>query len=106
MDHSEDVTDTKFPFTIFQVLQMIGRAGRPQFDTSATCVIMTTDRQKSRYDLLVGGTQMVESTLHEHLTEHLNAEIVLHTITNVSIAFEWIKSTFLYVSNVRIQRVM
>ena len=79
---------------------MMGRAGRPQFDTSATVVIMTTDRQKSRYDLLVGGTQMVESNLHEHLTEHINAEIVLHTITNVSIAFEWIKSTFLYVSTI------
>ena len=79
---------------------MIGRAGRPQFDTSATVVIMTTDRQKSRYDLLVGGTQKVESHLHDHLTEHLNAEIVLHTITHVSIAFEWVKSTLLYVSTV------
>ena len=81
-----------------QITQMIGRAGRPQFDTSATVVIMTTDRQKPRYDHLVGGTQKVESNLHEHLTEHLNAEIVLHTITNISIAFEWIKSTFLYAS--------
>ena len=88
-------------FSLYQILQMIGRAGRPQFDTSATVVIMTTDRQKSRYDLLVGGTQMVESNLHEHLTEHINAEIVLHTITNVSIAFEWIKSTFLYVSSIK-----
>lgn len=25
----------------FQVLQMIGRAGRPQYDTNATAIIMT-----------------------------------------------------------------
>lgn len=29
-----------------QVLQMIGRAGRPQFDTSATAVIMTKNATK------------------------------------------------------------
>ena len=29
--------------------------------------------------------------------EHLNAEIVLNTIRDVSIALEWAKSTFLYI---------
>jgi ATP-dependent DNA helicase HFM1/MER3 len=28
------------------ILQMMGRAGRPQFDTSATAVIMTKQNQK------------------------------------------------------------
>lgn len=32
-----------------------------------------------------------------HLIEHMNAEIVLHTISDVGIALEWLKSTFLYV---------
>ena len=36
-------------------------------------------------------------SLHTHLIEHMNAEIVLHTITDVGIALEWLKSTFLYV---------
>ena len=36
-------------------------------------------------------------SLHHHLIEHLNAEIVLNTITDVSIALEWLKSTFLYI---------
>lgn len=36
------------------------------------------------------------SSLHSHLIEHLNAEVVLCTITDVSIALEWLKSTFLY----------
>ena len=37
------------------------------------------------------------TSLHHHLIEHLNAEIVLNTITDVSIALEWLKSTFLYI---------
>ena len=35
-------------------------------------------------------------SLHEHLTEHLNAEVVLNTITDVTVALEWIRCTFLY----------
>ena len=37
------------------------------------------------------------ASLHSHLIEHLNAEIVLQTITDVSIALDWLKSTFLFV---------
>lgn len=32
-----------------QVLQMIGRAGRPQFDTTATAIIMTKTSMKVKY---------------------------------------------------------
>ncbi len=37
------------------------------------------------------------SSLHLNLIEHLNAEVVLHTITDVSIALEWLRSTFFYI---------
>jgi ATP-dependent DNA helicase HFM1/MER3 len=40
----KDYTDT-------QILQMIGRAGRPQFDTSAVAVIMTRELQRYYYFL-------------------------------------------------------
>ncbi|XP_071110692.1 probable ATP-dependent DNA helicase HFM1 [Haliotis cracherodii] len=80
-----------------QVLQMIGRAGRPQFDTSATAVIMTKSDTKSKYENLMNGTQRIESSLHKHLIEHLNAEVVLHTITDMALAVEWTRHTFLYV---------
>lgn len=79
-----------------QVLQMMGRAGRPQFDTSATAVIMTKEKTKMKYQGLVLGNQNIESSLHLHLTEHVMAEVVLGTIGNIDIAKEWLKSTFLY----------
>lgn len=36
-------------------------------------------------------------SLHTNLVEHLNAEIVLYTISDVNMALDWIRSTFLYI---------
>ncbi|XP_022174599.1 probable ATP-dependent DNA helicase HFM1 isoform X2 [Myzus persicae] len=80
-----------------QILQMVGRAGRPQFDSTATVIIMTKASMKSRYEEILIGNQFVESHLHKYLIEHLNAEIFLGTIYNVTVAMNWIRSTFLYV---------
>ncbi|XP_072505160.1 probable ATP-dependent DNA helicase HFM1 isoform X2 [Notamacropus eugenii] len=79
------------------ILQMIGRAGRPQFDTTATAVIMTRLSTREKYVQMLAGTDTIESSLHRHLIEHLNAEIVLRTITDVNVALEWIRSTLLYI---------
>ncbi|XP_038193967.1 probable ATP-dependent DNA helicase HFM1 isoform X4 [Arvicola amphibius] len=79
------------------ILQMIGRAGRPQFDTAATAVIMTRLSTREKYVQMLACNDTVESSLHRHLIEHLNAEIVLHTITDVNIALDWIRSTLLYI---------
>ncbi|NWH15285.1 HFM1 helicase, partial [Grus americana] len=76
------------------ILQMIGRAGRPQFDTTATAVIMTRWSTRAKYIQMLNGADIIES---RHLVEHLNAEIVLHTVTDVTVALEWIRSTFLYI---------
>ena len=79
------------------ILQMIGRAGRPQFDTSAVAVIMTQNSTKSLYNNLLSGIKVIESNIHHNLTEHLNSEIVLKTLTHVRIATQWMTSLFLYV---------
>jgi ATP-dependent DNA helicase HFM1/MER3 len=79
------------------VLQMIGRAGRPQFDTEGAAIIMTQRDNTARYHQLVNSAESVESTLHLSLPEYLNAEIALGTITDVAAAIVWLKSTFLYV---------
>lgn len=52
---------------------------------------------QERYEQILVGNQIVESHLHKHLIEHLNAEIFLGTIHDVTVAMNWIRSTFLYV---------
>lgn len=44
---------------------------------------------------------MVSLSLHSHLVEHLNAEIVLQTISDVNMALDWIRSTFLYIRAIK-----
>ena len=80
-----------------EVMQMLGRAGRPQYDTSAVAVIMTREEKTRKYERMVSGEQILESCLHENLVEHLNAEISLGTVTNLASAKKWLTSTFLYV---------
>lgn len=36
-------------------------------------------------------------SLHESLVEHVNAEVVLGTVTDVPQAVKWLKSTFLFI---------
>jgi hypothetical protein len=139
-----------------QVLQMIGRAGRPQFDDrgwevsvpcslchslnfthththtlththtphtlththtytrsytfillltflfAGTAVIMTRASTRGKYESLVGGLEQIESSLHENLIEHLNAEVVLQTITNSELMcmYAYVSDTCKYLCDV------
>ncbi len=80
-----------------EVMQMLGRAGRPQFDTSAVAVIITKQEKVKRYEKLVSGEELLESCLHLNLIDHLNAEIGLGTIYDLYTAKRWLSGTFLYV---------
>ena len=80
-----------------EVMQMLGRAGRPQFDDSAVAVIITTQEKVKKYEQLVTGSELLESCLHLNLIDHLNAEIGLGTVCDLHTAKRWLAGTFLYV---------
>jgi ATP-dependent DNA helicase HFM1/MER3 len=84
-------------YSDLEMMQMLGRAGRPQFDCSAVAVIMTRQAKARRYELMVTGRDMLESTLHSNLIDHMNAEIGLGTIRDLESARKWLSGTFLYV---------
>jgi ATP-dependent DNA helicase HFM1/MER3 len=84
-------------YTDLEIMQMLGRAGRPQFDNSAIAVIMTRHTKVRRYEIMVTGQELLESKLHLGLIENLNAEIGLGTIRDLPSARKWITGTFLYV---------
>lgn len=78
-------------------MQMLGRAGRPQFDDNAVAVIITKQEKVKKYERLVSGEELLESCLHLNLIDHLNAEIGLGTIHDLYTAKRWLAGTFLYV---------
>ncbi|WOL03863.1 ATP-dependent DNA helicase [Canna indica] len=79
------------------VLQMCGRAGRPPFDDTGIVIIMTRRDTVHLYESLLNGCEMVESQLLSCAMEHLMAEIVQLTISDISLAIEWLKCSYLYV---------
>jgi ATP-dependent DNA helicase HFM1/MER3 len=84
-------------YSDLEVMQMLGRAGRPQFDDSAVAVIMTKVESKERYEKMISGQDILESTLHLNLIEHLNSEIGLGTVNSLYKAKTWLGGTFLAV---------
>lgn len=77
--------------------QMIGRAGRPQFDKTATAVIMTSKKSEFHWNTFANSSSRpIESTLISQLKEHIVAESVLGSITSTSGAILWLQSTYLW----------
>lgn len=84
-------------YSDLEVMQMLGRAGRPQYEDSALAIILTRSQHKKRYEDLESGQQILESTLHKNLIEHLNSEISLGTFQDSKGAKTWLSGTFLSV---------
>ncbi|KAH9528174.1 activating signal cointegrator 1 complex subunit [Dermatophagoides farinae] len=83
-------------FPITDVLQMIGRAGRPQFDTSAVAVLFVHDIKKEYYRKFLYEPFPVESHLLDAFPDHLNAEVITGTVKTKHEAMEFLSSTYLY----------
>ena len=83
-------------FPVTDVLQMMGRAGRPQFDASGVAMVLVHEPKKSFYRKFLYEPFPVESCLQEQLHDHLNAEIVTKTVESKQDAVDYITWTFLY----------
>ena len=77
--------------------QMVGRAGRPQYDSNGEAVIITTSQELQFYLSLFNTQLPVESQLAAALPDALNAEIVLGSVTSLSDAASWLGYTYLHV---------
>lgn len=48
-------------YSDLEIMQMLGRAGRPQFDDSAVAVIMTRLAHAPFYEKMISGQEVLES---------------------------------------------
>ncbi|KAG5536474.1 hypothetical protein RHGRI_024039 [Rhododendron griersonianum] len=83
-------------FPITDILQMMGRAGRPQYDQHGKAVILVHDPKKSFYKKFLYEPFPVESSLREQLHNHINAEIVSGTICHKEDAIHYLTWTYLF----------
>ncbi|XP_050304437.1 activating signal cointegrator 1 complex subunit 3 [Anthonomus grandis grandis] len=81
---------------ITDVIQMCGRAGRPQFDTSGVACVMVQESKKNFYRKFLFEPFPVESNLLESLPDHVNAEVANGNILSKAQLVEFIESTFFF----------
>ncbi|KAF8315130.1 P-loop containing nucleoside triphosphate hydrolase protein, partial [Clavulina sp. PMI_390] len=83
-------------YSDLDIMQMIGRAGRPQFDNEGVAVILCESSMVSHYKDLLSGRTVLESNLHKHLIEHVASEVNLGTITSTETAKQWLRNSFFF----------
>ncbi|GBG66811.1 hypothetical protein CBR_g70690 [Chara braunii] len=83
------------------VMQMLGRAGRPQYDTHGQGIIITGHSELQYYLSLMNQQLPIESQFISRLADNLNAEIVLGTVQNAREACTWLGYTYLFVRMLR-----
>jgi replicative superfamily II helicase len=83
-------------FPITDILQMMGRAGRPQFDNTGISRVFVQDSKKNFFKKFLHEPFPVESSLHKFLDDHINAEIVGGTIKTKQDALDYLTWTYFY----------
>jgi activating signal cointegrator complex subunit 3 len=82
---------------MLDIMQIFGRAGRPQFDTSGEGFIITSEDRAQKYLRLLCNQLPIESQFLSRLPDNLNAEIALGTVTSVEEAITWLSYTYWFV---------
>lgn len=83
------------------IVQMMGRAGRPQYDAEGEGIILTKATELQYYLSLMNQQLPVESQLIKALPDHLNAEIEMGSVQSIRQAADWLSYTYFYVRAVR-----
>lgn len=79
------------------LLQMLGRAGRPRYDTHGEGIIITNQADIQYYLAVLNQQLPIESQLISMLADNLNAEVVSDNVKTRSDAVNWLSYTYLYV---------
>jgi len=79
------------------ILQMLGRAGRPEYDDVGYGWVISDRSEADKYRRLLRDGKEIESRLAEDLEAHLNAEIAMGTIRDLGDVMDWLETTFYYV---------
>jgi ATP-dependent DNA helicase HFM1/MER3 len=85
---------------VSELFQMMGRAGRPQYDTSGMVIIMTEKNNMARIEQLVNGDLkdiLIKSYFEDGLGDILNSEIASKTIKNYPETFKYFQNSLLYI---------
>ncbi len=78
------------------ILKMLGKASRQNIDSSAKCLLLCHSPKRDYLKKMIHDPLPIESHLDHYLHDHINAEVVSHTIENKPDAVDYLTWTFYY----------
>lgn len=87
---------TYIDMPITDVLQMIGRAGRPQFNEKGYACVYVEKGKKNFYRKYINDPFPLESAFKSQILEHINAEISSETIKSKQDCVEYLSWTYFF----------
>ena len=79
------------------ILQMLGRAGRPRYDTHGDGIIITNQTDIQYYLAVLNQQLPIESQLISKVVDNLNAEVVAGNVKSIKEAVDWLSFTYFYI---------
>lgn len=79
------------------ILQMLGRAGRPRYDTHGEGIIITNQTDIQYYLAVLNQQLPIESQMISKIVDNVNAEVVAGNIRSINDTIDWLEYTYLYV---------
>eukprot|EP00747_Dinoflagellata_sp_TGD_P161473 gnl/TRDRNA2_/TRDRNA2_178087_c2_seq1.p1 gnl/TRDRNA2_/TRDRNA2_178087_c2~~gnl/TRDRNA2_/TRDRNA2_178087_c2_seq1.p1 ORF type:complete len:2167 (-),score=-96.49 gnl/TRDRNA2_/TRDRNA2_178087_c2_seq1:381-6881(-) len=83
--------------SMLDVMQMFGRAGRPQYDSFGEGIIITGHTELQFYLSLLNQQLPIESHYLNNLPDCLIPEVVLNNVSNIKEACSWLGYTYCYI---------
>ena len=93
-EYFDGKTSRYVDYPVTDVLQMMGRAGRPGFDDKGIACVMVEQGKKNFYKKFLYDPFPVESCLSSRLSENINAEIAIGSISSIHDAVGYLSWTF------------
>jgi antiviral helicase SLH1 len=82
--------------SILDVLQIFGRAGRPQYEKVGVGYIITSLEKLSHYVDAITSQHPIESSFKTGIIDALNAECALGSVNNIADGVTWLSYTYLF----------
>ncbi|OIR57348.1 MAG: Ski2-like ATP-dependent RNA helicase [Amphiamblys sp. WSBS2006] len=82
---------------VLDVLQIFGRAGRPQYDTHGEAVLVAGQQTVSKYFNALAVRTPIESRFLGAVVDELNTELVSGNVARVPDGVEWLRRTYMYI---------